>query len=244
MRNKKEALMNRRDKQKMETLGDILHSAEILFAQQGYENTTINQIATHCGVTKGAFYHHFKSKDDVLERMCHDHYDALISAVLPIVDDKTKPAFTRIKEVIAASRNLALNRSGFVSEFLKVRKEEGNLILKERLQKYDRKMYIRIVGPLLAEAQEEGACSFQSSPEILAVFIHQLDRTVTEEIQHIMLEEAASSREEKIRAVLEGFAYTLKQLLNISEETVKIFLDIEAAMHYFNTLIYSPEETQ
>jgi hypothetical protein len=59
-----------------------------------------------------------------------------------------------------------------------------------------------------------------------------------------MLEEAASSREEKIRAVLEGFAYTLKQLLNISEETVKIFLDIEAAMHYFNTLIYSPEETQ
>jgi len=44
----------------------IVESAVELFAQHGYNATSVQDIVTHAGVTKGAFYHHFDSKDAVL----------------------------------------------------------------------------------------------------------------------------------------------------------------------------------
>jgi AcrR family transcriptional regulator len=46
-----------------------------LFAEYGYAQTSVQQIVNAAGVTKGALYHYFKSKDDLL----FDIYDRLLS---------------------------------------------------------------------------------------------------------------------------------------------------------------------
>lgn len=43
----------------------ILASAELLFATQGFDNTTMDQVARQAGLTKGAVYYFFKSKADL-----------------------------------------------------------------------------------------------------------------------------------------------------------------------------------
>ena len=43
----------------------ILEKASILFHQQGYNSTGINQIISEANVAKASFYQHFKSKDDL-----------------------------------------------------------------------------------------------------------------------------------------------------------------------------------
>jgi AcrR family transcriptional regulator len=42
-----------------------------LFAAQGYEATSVQQIVEAAGVTKGGFYHHFASKDELLYEVYH-----------------------------------------------------------------------------------------------------------------------------------------------------------------------------
>jgi AcrR family transcriptional regulator len=42
-----------------------------LFAARGYEATSVQQIVEAAGVTKGALYHHFTSKDDLLYEVYH-----------------------------------------------------------------------------------------------------------------------------------------------------------------------------
>lgn len=44
----------------------IILSAESLFAKHGYESTSVNTIILNAMVSKGAFYHHFKSKEDLI----------------------------------------------------------------------------------------------------------------------------------------------------------------------------------
>lgn len=44
----------------------IVESAVRLFAQHGFTATSVQDIVVDAGVTKGAFYHHFDSKDGVL----------------------------------------------------------------------------------------------------------------------------------------------------------------------------------
>jgi AcrR family transcriptional regulator len=52
-----------------------------LFAEQGYEKTSLREIAERLGVTKAALYYHFKSKEDIVHSFTDDYVaeiDALI----------------------------------------------------------------------------------------------------------------------------------------------------------------------
>ena len=48
------------------TRRNLLFSAAECFAEQGYQQTTIREIASRAGVTLGALYHHFKDKKELL----------------------------------------------------------------------------------------------------------------------------------------------------------------------------------
>lgn len=45
----------------------IVATADDLFYRQGFEHTSFADIAAAVGISRGNFYHHFKSKDDILE---------------------------------------------------------------------------------------------------------------------------------------------------------------------------------
>ena len=56
-----------RNKHPQETVNLILDVASHLFMEKGYEHTSIQEIINNLGgLSKGAIYHHFKSKDDIL----------------------------------------------------------------------------------------------------------------------------------------------------------------------------------
>ncbi|MCI8550120.1 MAG: TetR/AcrR family transcriptional regulator [Lachnospiraceae bacterium] len=57
-----------RNKNPEETVQLILDVAYRLFIEKGYEYTSVQEIIDHLGgLSKGAIYHHFKSKEDILE---------------------------------------------------------------------------------------------------------------------------------------------------------------------------------
>ena len=50
------------------TVEKILDVAQRLFLEKGYDNTTIQDIVDHLdGLSKGAVYHHFKSKEEIMD---------------------------------------------------------------------------------------------------------------------------------------------------------------------------------
>ncbi len=48
-----------------------------LFAEQGYEKTSLREIAERLGVTKAALYYHFKSKEDIVRSFTEDYVHEL-----------------------------------------------------------------------------------------------------------------------------------------------------------------------
>lgn len=47
----------------------LLDSAESVFFEKGFANTTLMDVANHAGLTRGAIYWHFKNKNDMFEAM-------------------------------------------------------------------------------------------------------------------------------------------------------------------------------
>jgi len=52
-----------------ETMERIMEAAFLLIARQGYESTSISQIAKEAGVSKGLLYNYFLGKEDLLEKL-------------------------------------------------------------------------------------------------------------------------------------------------------------------------------
>lgn len=58
------------------TVEKILTAALKLFSEKGYDNTTIQDIVNELGgLTKGAIYHHFKSKEDIMNSLCDKMFE-------------------------------------------------------------------------------------------------------------------------------------------------------------------------
>ena len=65
-----------RNKYPEETVQKILETSLKLFTEKGYEQTTVLDIVANLGgLTRGAFYHHFKSKEEVLLAIFVDNHD-------------------------------------------------------------------------------------------------------------------------------------------------------------------------
>ena len=55
----------------------ILTSAKELFYEQGYDETTIQQIADHSGTTLGSMTYHFATKAKFVERIFEDYFSKI-----------------------------------------------------------------------------------------------------------------------------------------------------------------------
>jgi AcrR family transcriptional regulator len=229
--------MNRRDRQKAETLTDIMRSAEELFLEWGYEKTSMRQIAEHAGLTKGALYHHFTSKEELFEKMCGVHYGVLLEAARPYAADASVSCFDRIKKIIGLSRGMGISHISFVSQYLRLRKDEGSVILRERLRKYDRKFTLAVLAPLLKEARERGECSFDGAPESMALFIHYIDRGLDEELNCIFLEDSLAKAETKISAVLDSYIHVLSRMLDKEPEDMARIINREESLVFYHELL-------
>lgn len=72
-----------------ETKKKLLEVAIDLIVQKGYDNVSINEICKESGVTKGAFYHHFNAKEDIISQLYYDVDDFFMVNVLKMMEGKT-----------------------------------------------------------------------------------------------------------------------------------------------------------
>ncbi|MBX3498526.1 MAG: TetR family transcriptional regulator [Alphaproteobacteria bacterium] len=59
----------------------ILDAAAVLFAEVGYPNAKMQNIAERCGATKSMLYHYFPTKDELLQAMLSEHLERLIQEI-------------------------------------------------------------------------------------------------------------------------------------------------------------------
>jgi AcrR family transcriptional regulator len=84
-----------------------------LFTEQGYDATSLREIAERLGVTKAALYYHFKSKEEIVESMMADHLvrlDALLTefAGQPMTQERRLEFLQRYHENLSISQHFKL----------------------------------------------------------------------------------------------------------------------------------------
>jgi AcrR family transcriptional regulator len=146
------------------TRGRIISAAVELFAEQGFDATSVNQVVARAAVAKGALYHHFTSKDDLLFEVYRELIDRQLSGWHDIQRRGLSAAET-IRELIF---DLVSTTAEKVAE-AKVFFREGHRLSdanQQRARQARREMHDAVLG-LVAAAQASGEFAAVASPEMV-----------------------------------------------------------------------------
>jgi len=84
----------------------IMDAAYDLFGEKGYDKTSVAEIIEKAGASKGGFYHHFKSKEEILETITFSyikriqiHYRAILKDDHLSITEKLVASYTRVNDL-------------------------------------------------------------------------------------------------------------------------------------------------
>ena len=92
-----------RNKYPEQTVEKILDAAALLFLQKGYQNTTLQDIIDATKLSKGAVYHHFRSKEEIAQRVGDRLGDQMWEPLRHIRDDPALTGLQKLQAVFAVS---------------------------------------------------------------------------------------------------------------------------------------------
>lgn len=136
--------------------GKLAEAAFELFAERGFSDVNLEQVAAHAGVTKGSLYCHYKSKRELVLAACQHYYRSyhrkVQAEIAPVID----PA-ERLQRVLALSvRTCVVDRANrvFTTEIFTLSLQD-DLVRAGWAQFYDsvREMYVGLVTAAAANGQ-------------------------------------------------------------------------------------------
>ncbi|MDF2509953.1 MAG: TetR family transcriptional regulator [Microbacterium sp.] len=146
----------------------ILDVAVAAFNEYGYDATSIGMLAERLGLSKSAVYHHFGSKDEILDRALDtalSGLEAVVEDPLPAtVDQDDAHAVARLEHVLRGAVHVLVDQLPAVTLLLRVR---GNTEV-ERRALTRRRAFDRRITALVAEAQTEGTLRADIDASVVA----------------------------------------------------------------------------
>jgi len=147
-----------------DTRSRIVAAAVALFAEQGYDATSVNQVVARAGVAKGGLYHHIPSKDDLLYEVYRELVDRQRAGLAEILARALPPADT-LRAIVT---DMVTTTAASVAE-AKVFFREGHRLTdsnQQRVRSARREIH-HAVTELVRNAQQDGRFATVASPEMV-----------------------------------------------------------------------------
>lgn len=142
----------------------LVSEATRLFAEQGFEGTSVQEIVTAAGVTKGAMYHYFDSKDDLL----HEIYGRVLRMQMERLTQIADGLGTVPERVHAAAADVVETTADNLDDS-KIFFRSMHLLAPETQKsvRAERRLYHERFRGLVAEGQRDGAFRADIPAEII-----------------------------------------------------------------------------
>ncbi|MGW5777951.1 TetR/AcrR family transcriptional regulator [Streptomyces sp. NPDC003863] len=141
----------------------LLDAALDLFAEKGFDGTSVQDVVRAAGVTKGAMYHYFPSKDDLLHeiylrvlRMQTEHLDAVVAMDLPVAER----VHAAVVDVVVTTIENIQSATIFFRSLHQLAEDNQRQVRRER------RRYHETFRALVVEGQREGVFRDDVSAEL------------------------------------------------------------------------------
>ncbi|MGC8633280.1 MAG: TetR/AcrR family transcriptional regulator [Candidatus Limnocylindrales bacterium] len=169
-----------------------------LIQAKGYDNLSVADVIQQVGASKGAFFHYFGSKAELLAAVIDRMVEVGISRVEPVAADPDLGALTKLERVFSGiaqwKREQPELQPAAVAELMRIWYSDENATVVARLRAATRTRLTPLLAGILRQGAAEGAFSVASpegtasvitsvmlglQDEIIPLFLGRLDGTVS-----------------------------------------------------------------
>jgi AcrR family transcriptional regulator len=132
---------------------ELLELAATMFAERGLRATTVRDIADSAGILSGSLYHHFKSKEEMVDEVLRGFLDWLFARYQEIIDTEPNP-LERLKGLFMASFEAIEDRHAQVviyQDEAKRLSDQARFSYVEERNKEQRKMWMDVLNQGIEE---------------------------------------------------------------------------------------------
>ncbi|MFZ6870472.1 TetR family transcriptional regulator [Undibacterium sp. Di27W] len=157
-----------------ETYNTLLDAAEKVFAAKGVTSTTLNEVATAAGMTRGAIYWHFKDKNALFQAMCDRAFLPMEALLNEIVSTPHIDPLAGIKQLNVHFLKLVTgnDRQRNVFDIIFHRCEKSNELIFFRAESEKRNECLAKVQALIQQAVDQGSLHANTDTWIAMQAIH------------------------------------------------------------------------
>lgn len=154
----------------------VLRRAVEVFIRQGYDGTSMGDLARELGLTKSAIYHHVPSKEHLLSTALDEALDGLTAAIDSAAAQPGTTAYDRLRAAVQRSVEVLVAHLPAVTLLLRV---HGNSAIETRALERRRAIDDRLAG-LVQAAVDEGAIRDDMSAGLISRLLFGMVNSLVE----------------------------------------------------------------
>jgi AcrR family transcriptional regulator len=137
---------------------EVVATAARLFAERGYDGTSMSELTEATGLAAGGLYHYIEGKDDLLIAICDELLEPLLAQAREIVGEGAEPV-TQLRRLVGAWVAHVVEHRDHMLVFTQERQAiEGEP--RWRRVRSQRKAFEKILDEVLARGEADGSMTF------------------------------------------------------------------------------------
>lgn len=165
----------------------FIDAAWKLFASAGYDGATIDRLISRLRVSKGAFYHYFSSKEDVLNAVVERMIAQGMSEVQPLLECTESSAIDKLNAFLDASREWRHANIDAVLAVAEVLMRDENIIILHKLYQRIVSLMHPALSRIVVQGTREGVFEVDDADETALFLLHMMN-VITEMQTRSLLE--------------------------------------------------------
>jgi AcrR family transcriptional regulator len=209
----------------------FLDAAQGLIQTKGYEAMSVQDVLDSLEASKGAFYHYFDSKQDLLEAVIDRFSDVTMASIVPILDDPDLPALRKLERALAGIARAKAERKDLVLAVVEIWNADSNAIVREKL----RRMAVNRLGPLLSivirQGIDEGVITADSPDETATVLSSLMLGYQQLAADYMIARQAGTMSFEEVRRSIAAFTDAFERILGVPKGSITLIE--ESTLHFW-----------
>jgi len=216
----------------------ILDVTRKLIYTRGFQQMSIQDILVEMQMSKGAFYHYFSSKPDLLEALLDRMVEEAVGMTLPIFQDERKTALEKLRGWYDASAAWKRAQKDYLMALVKAWYADDNAILRQKMFTKE----IQHIGPLIAGVLRQGIQQGELNtlhPEHTAEAILYLFSGLGDKFSAVLIAYSAESDPEQrarlvnsVEDAVEAYSDTIEKVLGAPRGSL-LLMDFKTVRAWF-----------
>jgi AcrR family transcriptional regulator len=211
---------------------EILDVAQRLVYTTGFDQMSIQDILDELHISKGAFYHYFDSKGDLLEALIDRMRQDVEPIVLPITDDPSLPTIDKLHRLFDTVARWKTARKDYLLSLLRIWYADENALVRQKATANVLRWFAPLLAGVIRQGVQEGVLT-TAFPNQAAEIVFSLLQGLGETFKDLLFgSESSTVKMQRAAAVVAAYNDAMERVLGASTGSLNL-IDRETLQEWF-----------